>query len=158
VLVVLAGNHCTKFMCNAHTAVCQTPQMLKAHINALDVEVMNPDEVANEVWPLLTVLFVMPNIHCSSAFHFILEPAQPHERRRSAALSTAADCAQLTALAAVAAVAVAAGRVLRHPRLAPLRVAVWGAGALFLSWRLTSASFQRLVGAPDTLCSASCNA
>lgn len=55
---------------------------------------------------------------------------------------------QLTALAAVAAVAVAAGRVLRHPRLAPLRVAVWGAGALFLSWRFTSASFQRLVNMP----------
>jgi hypothetical protein len=61
---------------------------------------------------------------------------------------------QLTALAAVAAVAVAAGRVLRHPRLAPLRVAVWGAGALFLSWRFTSASFQRLVGPPDVMQSA----
>lgn len=53
---------------------------------------------------------------------------------------------QLTAVAAVAAVAVAAGRMLRSPRLAPLRVAVWGAGALFLGWRFTSASFSRLVG------------
>lgn len=65
--------------------------------------------------------------------------------------SSPLQCAQLTALAAVAAVAVAAGRVLRHPRLAPLRVAVWGAGALFLSWRFTSASFQRLVRASDIL-------
>lgn len=27
-------------------------QVLKAHISALDVEVMNPDEVANEVHPV----------------------------------------------------------------------------------------------------------
>ena len=58
------------------TAVCQTPQMLKAHINALDVEVMNPDEVANEVRPWLTVVSVMPSIHCPSACGFLLTSAQ----------------------------------------------------------------------------------
>lgn len=52
---------------------------------------------------------------------------------------------QLTAVAAVAAVATVAGRVLRSPRLAPLRLAVWSAGALFLGWRFTTAGFSRMV-------------
>lgn len=55
-LGVLAGTHWAGSICNTDVAVCQTPQMLKAHINALDVEVMNPDEVANEVCPLLAVV------------------------------------------------------------------------------------------------------
>lgn len=38
---VTVGTH----MCRGSS----NPQVLKAHINALDVEVMNPDEVANEV-------------------------------------------------------------------------------------------------------------
>ncbi len=52
---------------------------------------------------------------------------------------------QLTSVAAVAAVATVAGRVLRHPRLAPLRLAIWSASALFLGWRFTHAGFSRMV-------------
>ena len=67
-LIVLVGTTMS-MNCITDTAECQTPQMLKAHINALDVEVMNPDEVANEVCTLLSFMAQHSSAPSGPSFH-----------------------------------------------------------------------------------------